>query len=135
MSAYLTIRILASFALVTGLLLGCATDTAIPRFVDEREVARIKLEQSTMEDVQALFGKPTQVQTISESDGNVTVWRYQYFQQGRYELVPFLRESLSRPAIRSMLEVRFGPDGRVKKVDRTHTEIRSPEEGGVLVPF
>jgi hypothetical protein len=98
-------------------------------------VKKIVIGQSTENDVQALLGRPQQIQTSLDQTGAATLWVYQYVRRGTYELVPALREQLSKPALHSILTVHFDQAHFVQKVERMDQEIRTPEEGGVLVPF
>lgn len=117
------------------LMVGCVSGSIKPKFMQPGDVESIVVGKTTMADVTALFGRPQEVRVANDATGLKTMWRYQYVQRGTYELVPWLRESLSKPAIREILTVQFGADMMVQNVERLHREIRTPEEGGVLLPW
>ena len=114
---------------------GCIADPVKPKFMQPGAVESIVIGKTNATDVQALLGRPQEVRTVKDAEGESTIWRYQYVQRGTRELVPGLEEKLSRPAIRSILSVEYGPNNVVKKVERLNREIRTPEEGGILVPW
>lgn len=117
------------------LLVSCVGDPVKPRFMQPGTVESIVVGKTTMADVQSLLGRPQEVRTVNDVTGNSTFWRYQYVQRGTRELVPGLEEALSKPAIRAILSVQFSSDQTVQKIERLNREIRTPEEGGIMVPW
>lgn len=128
------VPIAAVLILATVLLGGCA-DPPLPPFMHEANTKRVIVGQSTEAEVLHLLGQPQQITHAETASGTDTIWRYQYLRRGTYELIPALREQLSKPALHSILTVHFNPQHIVEKVERTDREIRTPEEGGVLTPF
>jgi len=123
--------------LITALLVVAAScaDVPPPKFMLAENMDRIVIGHSTDVEVRKILGNPQQIKTSSDQAGASVVWSYQYLRRGTYELIPSLREKLSKPALHSILTVQFDTQRVVEKVDRVDREIRTPEEGGILVPF
>jgi outer membrane protein assembly factor BamE (lipoprotein component of BamABCDE complex) len=128
--AMIKLAIVLLFSITTA----CA-EAPPPKFMMEENRAKLIVGQSTEADVRNILGSPQHVSVETNRDGSTTVWIYQYIRQGTYELIPALREELSKPALHSILKIYFNHRRIVEKIDRMDQEIRSPEEGGILVPF
>jgi len=104
--------------LLLGLLLpGCISSPATPKFMQPGAIESIVIGKTTMAEIRDLLGRPQEVRIENEATGSRTLWRYQYVQRGRRELVPGLQEALSRPAIRAILAVHLRPMRRCKKLN------------------
>src|SRR5437899_3163070 len=91
--------------------------------LDDALVGRIEIGTTTLEQVQEWLGKPTQITQERGADGTQsTIWHYRYFRQGSYELIPWLREELSKPTITRTLDISFSKDGIVRDSKLKHTE-------------
>jgi len=103
--------------------------------LDDAVVGRIKIGTTTQQQVQEWLGKPTQITQERSADGAQSdVWHYRYFRQGSYELIPWLREQLSKPTIIRTLDIWFSEDRIVRDSKLKHTERSGTDPDSIVIP-
>ncbi len=103
--------------------------------LDDAVVGRIQTGTTRQQQVRELLGKPTEITQERRADGTQsTVWHYRYFRQGSYELIPWLRDELSKPTITRTLDIYFSDDGIVRDSKLKHTERSGTDPDVILIP-
>ncbi len=103
-------------ALALAMVLAACTPTVIQRghAVDDEEVARIEVGQSTEQDVMRLLGSPTSASSFGE--------RTWYYVSKRTENIAFMRPETTDQKV---VAISFGDDGKVTEVRRLGLEEAS----------
>ncbi len=118
------------------LISGCVGPTPPkPAFMNEQLTGQIILQRTTADEIRQLLGRPQQIEQVQEPGAVSTVWTYQFVQKGVNELIPALREKYNRPALRSILRIKFDEKKIVQKMDRMDRDLRGETEGAIKVPF
>jgi len=90
---------------------GCASTGANPAIADETKVSAIKPGKSTTKDIEAAFGRPSNVEYKEKGE---QVWSYQHVSMGPLAYVPFLNMT-GNSGKESSLVIRFNNKGVVKE--------------------
>ena len=118
------------------MLTGCAivpSSRGPEVLLDDTFIARITIGTTTQQQVKDWLGNPQQILQEKGADGNQhTIWHYRYYRQGTYELIPWLREQLSKPTIFRTLDIRFSADGIVRDKSLRHKEVKDPDV--IIIP-
>ena len=105
-------KYLISLALVTlTALSGCAGMGANQAVADDTKVATIKPGKTTTKDVEATFGRPSNVDYMEKGE---QVWTYQHVSVNALGLIPFVNMT-GNSGKESSLIVRFNSKGVVKE--------------------
>lgn len=99
---------LIAFTVIVG---GCTSTGASPTITDEAKVSTIKPGKSTTKDIEASFGRPSNVEYLEKGE---QVWSYQHVAMGPLAYVPFLNMT-GNSGKESSLVIRFNNKGVVKE--------------------